>query len=92
MNIWDIEELAAYMVSGNDESKVDQLIDDGQVEILLEDEFGIGLDTFAILLETLIKYTPVLESPLTKYRYHCFGTHEKTGVFKAIIKKAEEGK
>lgn len=51
--------------------------------------FGCDYQVFTDIVEKLIDFTPVLESPLTGTLSHCFGVIEnpKTGLFRAIVKK-----
>lgn len=51
--------------------------------------FGCDYQAFADIVEKLIDFTPVLESPITGTLSHCFGVVEnpETGLFKAIVKK-----
>ena len=56
---------------------------------LLFNAYGIDFETFGVIIDDLINYTPVLKSPLTGTISHCFGVIEnpETGLFRAIIKK-----
>lgn len=61
---WDTEELAQALL--NTEAEFDAL------EVLLYKKFDVDFDTFHRLIEALIEFTPITQSPLTKARYKGF--------------------
>lgn len=82
MDYYDVLELAAELVDF-------ELNDDNSDE--LEKEFyakyEISIDSFTKLLEDLIKFTPAVQSPLTKTWYHAFVKELDNGICQAIIKE-----
>lgn len=86
MDYYDIIDLAAELVKF-------ELTDDNVDE--LEEEFfakyEISLESFSKLVEDLIKFTPIIKSPLTETWFHAFVKELDNGVNMAIIKEEYEG-
>ncbi len=62
-----------------------ELSDDQDVEEKLFDEFGIDFEQWMKIAGALIILTPVVESRLTKYKYHAF-IKEGIAIAKVIAK------
>lgn len=73
----DVEDLAREICG----LKGDAPAEDGLI-----DKYGIDFDEFHKLIEALLPLTPVLTSPLTKTRYHCF-IKEGTALVKTEAKE-----
>lgn len=58
-------ELAAHVLGMTDYEEED-VID------AIGERYGIDLETWQLITGTLIKMTPIVESPLTKTKYHAF--------------------
>ena len=80
----DCEELASAILGrmdGDDDYDLDTL------DIKLDEKWGIDFGTFASIANTLIRFTPTLESPLTKRPMHVFGRQrERDGAFIAYMR------
>ena len=87
----DIYELIRelYRVNNPKDENIDNLTD-GFLENYTYDYYCCeDFDRFCELINDLLKFTPVLKSPLTGTFSHCFGVIENkdTGLFRAIVKK-----
>lgn len=86
MDYYDIIDLAAELVEF-------ELTYDNVDE--LEEEFfakyEISLESFSKLVEDLIKFTPIIKSPLTGTWFHAFVKELSNGVNMAIVKEEYEG-
>ena len=84
MNEWDIEELA-YRAMGKSEDEADAAIDDDEMDVddALYEKYGCDFETYQKIVEDLIKFTPIVESALTKTKFHAFVDVEKQ---RAILK------
>lgn len=82
MDYYDVIELASELINF-------ELNDDNfdKLEEEFYDKYEIGIDSFTKLLEDLIKFTPTIESPITKTRYHAFVKELGNGLCRAIIKE-----
>lgn len=85
MHYTESEELAAMILTGNDEEKADELVENGELEEKLMDKFEVDLQIFHNIVEALLPYTPIMQSALTQSRFHCLGVHDKHG-FRAIAR------
>ena len=61
-------------------------LEDSLLEQFLYETFSIDFDNFMKLMEDIIKFAPVLKSPLTGTFHHCLGIQHDSGLFQAIIK------
>ena len=86
INWYEITELVANILTDNDEEKAEQLIDADEVENLFYEKYDIDIEQFQTIVELILPYTPLMESPLTKELYHTLGLHDERG-FRAIIKQ-----
>ena len=79
-------EVAAHIFElDHDDENIDEM-----VEGKLYEEWGIDLDVFTSIVSWLLPLTPVLESPLSKERYHVLGFHDDKAFI--ALAKAKEGK
>lgn len=62
--------------------------DDSEIDEVLYEQFGIDFEQWAKIINTLIIYTPIVISELTKTKYHAF---IKDGIALAKIKYVERG-
>ena len=81
MNRWELEELIATMI---DAKNVDKIINDGLVEDLLLEKYGLDFDTLCEFLEDLIVFTPKLKSEISGELFHTLGVTEH-GYFRSIV-------
>ncbi len=89
MRIWDIQELAA-IACGLTEDQYSELLNSGKADEMLDEmlnsKFGMDLEQFSNVAEALLKFTPVLQSPLSGDLHHVFGVSEGSSGFRAILK------
>ena len=78
-------EEASEKILGSDNS--DEVIDDQ-----LCDKFNLDYDSFVDLVAVLLKFTPPIQSPISKEVYHAFGRLHNNGTFIAILKQKVEQK
>ena len=91
----DYQELALAALGYTEEASerimnsenTDEVIDDQ-----LCDKFNLDYDSFVDLVAVLLKFTPVLQSPISKEVYHAFGRLHNNGTFIAILKQKVEQK
>ncbi len=72
MKHWEYEELAALLISGGDSDKADEIINNEDVDSVLYEKFGFDFDQFMAVADELIKFTPLVESPMTGKVFHAF--------------------
>lgn len=78
-----------YRINNPKDEDVDELCDDFLENYIYDyyccEDFG----RFCELINDLLRFTPLLKSPLTGTLSHCFGVIENkdTGLFRAIVKK-----
>ena len=71
----DMQELVDLVgaVLGKTEEEVEQLYeDDCAVDDLIFDRYGIDLEQFEKVAKDLLKLTPIVETAITKTKYHAF--------------------
>jgi len=68
---WDIEELACYSM-GKTEAETEEIINNGTVDDLLFDKYGIDFDTYRAIIKDLLPFTHVVTSALLGTKYHAF--------------------
>ncbi|WP_084790292.1 hypothetical protein [Candidatus Sodalis sp. SoCistrobi] len=83
MNEFDYEELLCSLFGISDEQREEA---DFDIEDVCFDKFDISFGDFVHVASQLLPLTPVVESPLSKTRYHAF-IHNGTAFVKM---KAEE--
>lgn len=76
-------ELAAHVLG------MSEYTDESDVIDAIGERFEIDLETWQVITGALIKMTPVVESPLTKTKYHAF-LHD--GMAVAKVKAYEQGR
>ena len=78
-----------YRVNNPKDENTDELTDDFLENYTYDYYCCEDFDRFYELINDLLKFTPVLKSPLTGTLSHCFGVIENkdTGLFRAIVKK-----
>jgi len=89
ISVWDVEELA-YRAMGNTSEETDKQINDGDIDEAIFDKYDCSFETYCQIVEDLIKFTPVFESPLTKTKFHAFvDASEGLAIVKEDIKEDE---
>lgn len=82
----EVLELACLMMGEDYDTIVDEG-NEGRIENMLFDKYGIDIDQFELLIKDLIKFTPTWKSLLTKSLYQGFVVPEgNKGLMRAIIK------
>ena len=78
-----------YRINNPDDKDTDELCDDFLENYVYDYYCCEDFEKFYELIDDLLRFTPVLKSPLTGTLSHCFGVIENkdTGLFRAIIKK-----
>ena len=91
INYNDVYELIRelYRVNNPKDEDADKLTDDFLENYVYDYYYCVDFERFCELIDNLLKFTPVLKSPLTGTLSHCFGVIENknTGLFRAVIKK-----
>ena len=83
---YELLELACLMMGKDYDTIVDEG-NEGRIENMLFDKYGIDIDQFELLIKDLIKFTPTWESLLTESIYQGFVVPEgDKGLMRAIIK------
>lgn len=82
----DYAELALRCCGLTEDEANETLENFDDVEQKIYDKFEVDSDTFEKIARALVKFTPVLESPLFKTRHHTFGIQEDIH-FTAIVKE-----
>lgn len=85
MNTLDIEGLA-YRAMGKTEDQADEAINNGDINVAIHEQYNCSFDTYCQIVNDLIKFTPLLESPLTGTKFHAFVDVEQQ---RAIVKMVE---
>ena len=87
----DIHELIRelYRLNNPKDEDIDELTDDFLENYTYEYYNCEDFERFCELIYDLLRFTPVLKSPLTGTFSHCFGVIENknSGLFRAIVKK-----
>lgn len=81
---WDIEELA-YRAMGKTESEAEKEINTGDIDSAIHDKYGCDFETYCSIVKDLIKFTPLVQSPLSGENFHAFVDVEQQ---RAIVKLA----
>lgn len=68
---WEIEELACY-AAGNSESETEEIINNGRIDDLLWDKYGIDFECYKKVVKDLLPLTPVITTALLGKKYHAF--------------------
>ena len=84
------QELALFVL-GYSQHEVEKMIEkediqDLDIKHLLNEKFDVDIDTFINLADALLKFTPPIESPLSKKRYHSFAVQLNKRNLRSIIK------
>ena len=83
----EVLELACLMMGEDYDTIVDEG-NEGRIENMLFDKYGIDIDQFELLIEDLIKFTPTWKSLLTESMYRGFVVPiGDKGLMRAIIKQ-----
>ena len=72
MRYWEIQELLCFASGMNEKQSEDFCNDDGDYDQLVYDKFEVGFDEFTKIAEALLLLTPIVESPLSGDKHHCF--------------------
>tara|TARA_R110000851_G_C13018864_1_gene559977 strand:- start:549 stop:854 length:306 start_codon:yes stop_codon:yes gene_type:complete len=86
MRYWEVQELLCFATGMNSEEADKFCNDDGDYDQLVYDKFEVGFDEFAKIAEALLLLAPIVESPLSGDKYHCFADIANQ---RAIIKTTE---
>jgi len=70
-NKWDIEELA-YRAIGKTDEEAEKEINNGDIEQAVYDKYECSFETYCSIVNDLLKFTPLVSSPLTGKNYHAF--------------------
>ena len=84
MDYWDLQELACVILNLNYEEIINNNKEE-EIDNSLYNKFGIDMQQFDNIVESLVPLTYPLQSPLTKEWYNCLGIKEE-GIWRAIIK------
>jgi hypothetical protein len=68
---WEIDELVG-VVCGKSEDETDQAINDGHLDIMIEEKYGVSLDQYYEIVKDLMPFTPIVKTALTEDKYHAF--------------------
>lgn len=91
MDQWDIEELAYHTADYTDE-EITAAIDDGDINQFISDKYGCEFDTYCAIVEDLIYFTPVVQSPLSGECFHAFvDNKQQVAIVKTEIIKSQKG-
>ncbi len=84
----ELDELALALM-GYTEEKTEQMMNDhnDDIEILFMLHFDLGYEQLEKLIEALLPFTQVTESPLSKEIYHVIGRHMSNGTFMSLVKR-----
>lgn len=82
MNDWDIEELA-YRALGKTEEEAENEINNGDIDEAIYEKYDCSFETYCLIVNDLIKFTPLVRSPLTDKCFHAFVDNEQQ---RAIVK------
>ena len=78
---WDIEELAC-LAFGMTEEETEDTINNGEVENILADKYGIDFETYSKIVQDLLPFTPIVQTALTETKFHAFVHSGRTVVRK----------
>jgi len=84
---WDIEILACKIVTDTEEeanelgNSEDDILDD-----MLDEKYGVSLDTYTEIVIDLLPYTPQIKSPINGALYNAFVDGD-TAIVKREVKK-----
>ena len=84
---WDIEELA-YRAMGKTEEQEENEVNNGDIEQAIFDTYDCDFSTYQNIVNDLIKFTPILSSPLSGEKFHAFVDTKQE---RAIVKLKVEG-
>jgi len=68
---FEIEELAC-LVCGKRGEDVDKTIDDGSINGLLDEKYGVNFETYLSIVQDLLPFTPIVQTAIDKRNYHAF--------------------
>jgi len=70
---FEVQELAGHML-GKSEDEVEEMLneDDGTLDELLLEKYNVEFEQFYIIVNDLIKFTPIVQLGLTGSRFHAF--------------------
>ena len=80
---WDIEELA-YRAMGCNEEEAEENINNGDIEIAIEEKYGIDFETYCEIIKDILPFTPQVHSGIEGNLYHAFVDVKKQ---RAIVKQ-----
>ena len=68
---WEIEELA-YRAMGKSEKETEEQLENGNIDNALDEKYDCNFETYCDIVKDLIKFTPLVASPLTDTEFHAF--------------------
>jgi len=68
---WEIEELAC-VVCGKTEEETEQIVNDSVADDMLNEKYGVDLETYCAIVKDLLRYTPTVKSAFLGKDYHAF--------------------
>lgn len=68
---WEIEELA-YRAMGKSEKETEEQLENGDIDEALYDKYDCSFEIYCDIVKDLIKFTPLVASPLTDTKFHAF--------------------
>jgi len=71
VSYWDVEELA-YRAMGIDESDIDGLLENGDIDQAVFDKYKISFEIYEQIINDLIPFTITNESPITGQKFKGF--------------------
>ncbi|HAP36669.1 MAG TPA: hypothetical protein DCQ28_12290 [Bacteroidetes bacterium] len=91
MSYIDVEELASYVLANGNKELAEEIQENGDYDNLLMEKYDdqIDMSIFEKVVNDLIKFTPVLQSPITNELFNCFGVRDGSD-FVAICKQSAE--
>ena len=90
IDYFELQELVAEMVCDGNEELIEEMHENDTFDDALMERYDgqIDMSVFERVVEDLINYTPILQSPITNELFHAFGKR-KGNSFVAIIKQRE---
>ena len=83
MNHWDIEELVLRATGMTEDEAEEAISDNVDIDEIVFDKYECSFETFEKIVRDLIKFTPILSSPLSGSSFHAFVDSQQN---RAIVK------
>lgn len=84
---YDYEELACVLCGLNYDEVCDRGNEWDEIDNALYEKFGIDFETFENIADSLIEYTPVVLTEITKTPVHGFAVKEGESLYRFVVKK-----